>query len=455
MFLIDRELDIPAVKTNISLLKYFREEVEKNIEADEIPVRFAVTQSNSKINKCELGILKGASSLYGHRISSIFDFAPREIENTKNFNAVMIVPTGIGAEIGGHAGDATPSARLLASVCDTLITHPNVVNASDINELPANGLYVEGNNLAQLLMGTIGLQQVRSNRIILVIDRHPDSKISEFSINAASAARSTLGIDCPQVLEIDPPILMRSDYSASGTAAGRIEGLERLCEVLHTHRAEYDAIALTSIIDISKELIMDYFQSSGDMVNPWGGVEAMLTHTITMLFGVPAAHSPMMESTDVLDMQLGVVDPRMSAEAISTSFLHCILKGLHQSPRIITDRLLFTHPSVITAADITCIVIPDGCVGLPTLAALEQGIPVIAVKENKSRMKNDLKALPFKPGKLFFAENYLEAVGIMASIKAGVSLTSVRRPLSPTKVSTEKRDKDVTNPDKISVITKT
>ena len=121
MFLIDRELDIPAVKTNISLLKYFREEVEKNIEADEIPVRFAVTQSNSNINKCELGILKGASILYGHRLSSIFDFAPREIENTKNFNAVMIVPTGIGAEIGGHAGDATPSARLLASVCDTLI----------------------------------------------------------------------------------------------------------------------------------------------------------------------------------------------------------------------------------------------------------------------------------------------------------------------------------------------
>jgi hypothetical protein len=100
-------------------------------------------------------------------------------------------------------------------------------------------------------------------------------------------------------------------------------------------------------------------------------------------------------------------------------------------------------------------VIPDGCVGLPTLAALEQGIPIIAVKENKSRMKNDLKALPFRPGKLFFAENYLEAVGIMASLKAGVSLTSVRRPLSPTKVSTEKRDKDIASPDQISVKIKT
>ena len=63
-------------------------------------------------------------------------------------------------------------------------------------------------------------------------------------------------------------------------------------------------------------------------------------------------------------------------------------------------------------------VIPDGCVGLPTLAALEQGIPVIAVRENKNRMRNKLEELPFglatgEEGKLFIVENYLEAVGMM------------------------------------------
>ena len=46
-----------------------------------------------------------------------------------------------------------PSRRLLASVCDTLITHPNVVNASDLNEMPANGLYVEGSLLSRFLDG--------------------------------------------------------------------------------------------------------------------------------------------------------------------------------------------------------------------------------------------------------------------------------------------------------------
>ena len=108
----------------------------------------------------------------------------------------------------------------------------------------------------------------------------------------------------------------------------------------------------------------------------------------------------------------------------------------HRSPRIITDKMVFTHPGVLTAADISCVVIPDGCVGLPTLAALEQGIPVIAVRENRNRMKNELEELPFSAGKLFIVENYLEAVGMMTALKSGVAPSSVRRPLGETRVST-------------------
>ena len=69
-------------------------------------------------------------------------------------------------------------------------------------------------------------------------------------------------------------------------------------------------------------------------------------------------------------------------------------------------------------------------VGLPTLAALEQGIAVIAVREKRNRMKNELEELPFAPGKLFIVENYLEAVGIMTALKSGVAPSSVRRPLA-------------------------
>jgi len=178
-----------------------------------------------------------------------------------------------------------------------------------------------------------------------------------------------------------------------------------------------------------------------DMVNPWGGVEAMLTHAISLLFDVPSAHSPMMESKEILNMDVGVVDPRKSAEAISTTYLHCILKGLHRSPRIINNPSVHSHSGLLTVANISCLVIPDRCVGLPTLAALEQGIPVIAVKENKNRMQNKLEELPFSPGKLFVVDNYLEAVGVMNAIKAGVALESVRRPLAYTTVCEDNESK--------------
>ena len=437
MLLIEKEIHIPLPKENISPLKHFEQAIKKHLSIGEIPVRFAVTKSEADGYHCELGILTESDTLPAGQQISIFDFEQRKVENTDKFNTVMIVPTGIGAEIGGHAGDATPAARLLAGVCDKLITHPNVVNASDINEMPENGLYVEGSVISSLLMGTVGLQEVRSNRVLLVIDEHEDKQVSELAINAASAARATLGLDCPGVIKINPPIYLRAEYSSSGSAVGRVEGLERLLEVLYRRRSEFDAVALASKVDISEGLYAEYFQSGGEIINPWGGVEAMLTHSISLLVNVPSAHAPMAEEMEEANALFGIVDPRMSAEAVSSCFLHCVLKGLYKSPRIITDRMLFTHPGVLTAADVSCMVIPDGCVGLPTLAALEQGIPVIAVRENRNRMKNNLQQLPFVAGKLFIVENYLEAVGVMTALKAGVAVSTVRRPLAATKVICE------------------
>jgi hypothetical protein len=268
---------------------------------------------------------------------------------------------------------------------------------------------------------------------MLVLDKHEDKFIHECAINSASAARAALGLDCSQVVLMDNRVLMHSLYSSSGRAVGRIEYLERLCEVLQNYRDQYDAVALSSLIQVPESFHKDYFHKE-DMINPWGGVEAMLTHAISLIFNVPSAHSPMQTSREIMNLDVGVVDPRKSAEAVSTTYLHCTLKGLHKSPRIINNPAPHGNPGIMTAADVSCLVIPDGCVGLPTLAALEQGIPVIAVRENKNRMQNNLEELPFAPGKLFLVENYWEAVGVMNALKAGVTPESVRRPLAHTTV---------------------
>ena len=437
MLLYEREIRIPPMADDSSLIEYFEYFIEKLLTPDELPVRFAITKSGPEGYDCELGVLTDMQDCPCAGSGHIFDFAARDAENTEQFNVVMLVPTGIGAEIGGHAGDAGPAARLLASVCDTLVTHPNVVNASDINELPENGLYVEGSVICRMLMGTAALQKVRSNRVLLVMDEHTQQDITELVINSASAARTTLGMECPRVVRMDPPIDMRAELSSSGSAVGRVEGLQRICGVLARHRHEYDAVALSTLIHVPEGIHEEYFGSDGSMVNPWGGVEAMLTHAISSLFDVPSAHAPMMESLELLGKTFGVVDPRMSAEAVSRCFIHCVLKGLHRSPRIITDPDEFRRPGVLSAADVSCLVIPDRCVGLPTLAAIAQGIPVIAVRENRNCMRNDLHSLPFAGGMLTIVDNYLEAAGALAAMKSGVALSSVRRPLKPTVVDCE------------------
>ena len=167
------------------------------------------------------------------------------------------------------------------------------------------------------------------------------------------------------------------------------------------------------------------------MVNPWGGAEAIFTHALSTMYNVPTAHSPMLESKEIADIDPGVVDPRMAAEAISTGFFMCVLKGLQRSPRIIEIEETLTPPApgVITAEDVSLLVIPDKALGLPTLAALEQDIPVIAVRENTNILSNDLQALPWSKGQLHIVDNYWEAAGIAAALRAGIDPASVRRPI--------------------------
>ena len=440
MRLLQIEDKIRKLSSAGSQIAYFADAFSR-LRPGLVPIRFAVTRTDGEWHWCELGVIDGDVSPFKDNSINLFEFRKRTLDNTNVFNVVMLLPTGIGAELGGHAGDATPAARLLAEVSDRLILHPNVVNASDLNEMPDNALYVEGSVLTRLLMGTIGLLPVRSNRVLAVIDSHEDTLFSDAAINAVNAARSTYGLQCPAVVKLDPPISLRSHFTDFGTAAGTIDGLAPLWHILSEWRGNYDAVAISSVIDVPYAYHLEYFEQAGAMVNPWGGVEAMLTHTISTVLNVPSAHSPMFENSDIANMDPGIVDSRMSAEAISSTFLQCILKGLAQSPRIITDRTDMGRHGVLSVEDISCIVIPDGCVGLPTLAALDQGITVVAVRENRNIMQNDLSMLPWDSGQFFLVDNYWEAAGVVASLKAGLDPLSVRRPLKnvPVIVSRERR----------------
>ncbi len=447
MQLIERQVSIPASPGHRNMIAEIQKAIEFRLQDGVLPVRFAITHMDETHYQCEFGALNGLSAAAAEELDSIFRFVRRKIERTETFNTVFLVPTGIGAEIGGHAGDSTPAARVLAEACDKLITHPNVVNASDLNEMPENALYVEGSAITRLMMGTAALQRVRSNRVLVIMDAHEIEMFANDTVNAVSAARATYGFDCAGVVKLNPPLRMTAEFMESGRAAGEINGMERICAVLDENHGAFDAVAIASVIEVDDAYHEGYFHCDGKMINPWGGVEAMLTHAVSMLYEIPAAHSPMLESHKVADFDLGLVEPRLAAEAVSLTFVQCMLKGLQRSPRIVTDPDTMREAGLLTAADVSCLVIPDKCVGLPTLGALQQGIPVIAVRENDNLMQNDLSVLPWAPGQLHVVDNYWEAVGVMTALKAGITPDSLRRPLVATGVEERNMETQIATSD--------
>ena len=423
-----RSIKILVDPTRRDIITQVRSAIERELGTSETPIRFSVTNSDGGDWACELGTV--TSEING---PGIFDFRPRSYEDNDSFNVIMLIPTGIGARVGGHAGDATPAAALLSSVCDTLITHPNVLNASDIIQIPSNALYVEGSLITQLMMGSVGLRRRRNNRLLVLVQRHEDEMFINAAINSVNAACASYGV-IASIAEIDPRFRMISEYTDSGVAVGRIEGIEYVYDLLDSRVDAFDAIAITSVIDLPLELHENYYNLVDEVANPWGGVEAMLTHAISLRYGLPAAHAPMLECRSVAENDFGVVDPRTAAEVISLAFLQCVLRGLQTHPGLAPPAIESSRGGCIHAPSVSCLVIPDGCIGLPTLAALLSGIPVVAVRGNTNLMRNDLDLLPWGPMQLFRVENYLEAAGIVAALRAGIAPSSVLRPLPPVSI---------------------
>ena len=296
-------------------------------------------------------------------------------------------------------------------MCDKLIIHPNVVNASDINEMTENMLYVEGSMLDRFLEGSIELKEVRSNTILVVTN----SPVQNETINAVSAARATIGLDA-EIVELNTPLQMIAKYDDKGCATGDVLGWEELVKQVREY--EFDALAIATPITIEKEVLLHYLRDGG--VNPMGGVEAKMSKLISKKLDLPVAHAPTMEDDPELKNFNEVVEPALAAEVVSTAFLHCVLKGLYRAPRI---------GKGLSVEDVDVMVSPYGCWGRPHYACEKAGIPIIIVKENKCVLD-----YPFGEHNPIWAKNYLEAAGLLSCMGAGILPETVRRPLKDTEV---------------------
>lgn len=342
----------------------------------------------------------------------------------KPFVAVQIVPTGIGCEIGGFAGDATPATNLLAAACEVLLTHPNAVNAAVMYRAKPNVLYVEGHALDRVLMGQWALRPVRKNRIALVIDRavSDDPEAMVRITNATHAAMAVSGVEVIGWVATEKPLDLRLSEGEFGATHGEVGNPEVLLAAARDARGKgAEAIALVARMpEVSDTHAEAYAQGQGP--DPIGGLEAILSHLVVDALRVPCAHAPY-ESFE----EEGVVDPRVSAETIGLTFLPCILEGLARAPRPVP--MAEAQVGDLTVSGVDAVVAPaNACGGIPMLAAVERGIPLIAVEGEVAAGGVTPEALGLPALR---AANYLEAAGLLLALKEGFSLGAVTRPLSP------------------------
>jgi hypothetical protein len=339
---------------------------------------------------------------------------------------INVVPTGVGCAIGGYAADAAPAAQLLASCCDYLITNPNTVNASNFIHMPDNVMYSEGYMIDLFSKGEVNLYRPYGNRVGLIVEKAPDKDL-EVVFNIINTVRAVHGVNLEDVVITDAPIGGRCEQTGSGAYVGGIEHpgvLFKACEQLIERGV--NAIAVTSNI---KDLPMDNYAKhfSGEHPNPVGGAEAVISHLVCRSYGLPSAHAPMINVKE-MDLSSGIVDARGAGEYASVSGLACVLIGLNRAPQF-GLKPVFPVKDAVNVRNLTAVVAPAGTLGgIPMLYAARYGVPVLAVKENKTILDVTASALGLE--RVIPVNNYAEAAGIVQALRHGIAIPGLYRPLS-------------------------
>jgi Protein of unknown function (DUF3326) len=338
------------------------------------------------------------------------------------YTAMLIVPTGVGAAIGGYAGDALPVARVIAQVCDRLITHPNVLNGASLYWNLPNAFYVEGYALDKFAAGCWGLRPVHTNKVGLLLDQGIEPELQLRHLQAADAARATLGLTITDYVITDAPLNVQLRTASSGASWGTIgnpDSLLRAAEIL-INKAGAEAIAVVARFpdDIDEEAVQNYRHGKG--VDPLAGAEAVISHLLVQTFQIPCAHSPALLSVPP-DPDLS---PRSAAEELGYTFLPSVLVGLSRAPQFIVDKeLVGSLQEDIWADHVDAAIVPaTACGGSALLSLSQRRCQIITVEENKTQIQVPPQPLGIKSIQV---NSYLEAVGVLVAHKAGINLSAL------------------------------
>ncbi|VAH71382.1 unnamed protein product [Triticum turgidum subsp. durum] len=325
------------------------------------------------------------------------------------YTSVLVVPTGVGAAVGGFAGDALSVARALAAVADCVISHPNVLNAAMLYWPMPNTLYVEGYALDRFAEGAWALQPVHQNKVGLVLDSGIEEELRLRHLQVADAARASLGLPVVEYTVTDAPLEIKMWFDPKcGKSTGSVGNSGSLLRAVGAlvNQAGVNAVAVVARFPDDDPEDSDCYRE-GKGVDLLAGVEAIISHLIVKEFKIPAAHAPA-----VLPPPLSPsVSPRSAAE------------------EYVTRRQGTLDSGCIVASDVDSVILPrDACGGDGALAfsrtARKNKPLIITVQENETVLddtpdKFNIEALN--------VQNYWEAIGVIAAHKAGINPNALRK----------------------------
>mgnify|MGYP002628996793 FL=1 len=339
---------------------------------------------------------------------------------------LLVIPTGIGCELGGYAGDGLPAARLLAAASSCLITHPNVMNAASLYWSDRRIHYVEGWALDRFAAGELALAPRASQRVGVLLDAGIEPELVLRHRQVIDACRASLGLPIGPVLSSELPLGVNLQQGASGSSWGTIERpdvLLRAGEQLVAAGATAIAVVARFPEDPESEALAAYRAGSG--VDALAGAEAVISHLLVRHLGIPCAHAPAL-----LPLPLDpALDPRAAAEELGHTFLPCVLVGLSRAPDLVplVDSAMRGTAPMLHAAQLGAVVAPAGALGgAAVLACAERGIPLISVA-NPCLLEVTAEALGLAA---IPASSYAEAAGMVLALREGIDPAALTRQLA-------------------------
>lgn len=331
------------------------------------------------------------------------------MENVCKINKPIIalsIPTGIGADIGGYAGDFGYIARKFSRFFHVIV-NPNAVNGGILSAINYDMSYLEGYLFDEFFKGDILIapkHPYETNKIGVIFDCAIPKNIINVHINTINALNVVQGIETIGIEYTKNPVGVEIVIE-NGISSGNLNNPNALIESADKLiKKGAQALAIVCYFNEDSEDI-NYSQGAG--IDPIGGVEAIISHLLTKEFKIPCAHAPAFLDIDISEK---IENKKVASELISSTYLPCVMQGLSIAPKIAQEKNDFT----IANTDVKHLIVPYNALGSSAvLSAIENNISLITVK-NKTVMDVNAKKLNIKPD--FEFESYEECLAQISAI---------------------------------------